>query len=248
MISIAVCDDNEITAEEVSKKAKQYCPVEAEISVFYHTKDILFSIYNENKIYNIVLMDIEFDASSGIEASKQINAWHPDCQIIYITNYPNYFSSVYETSHIFCILKKDMDIYLGMAFEKALKHLEEINKFYLIIHSKQEDIRLSQSSILYLERVMRTTMIYTTDGNYQTPEKMDSIKERLCSWFCCSHRSYIVNGRHIVNLDRHRALLSNGSSVPVSRTCYENIKRTFARCVWSEKFYSSLSEKKGGLQ
>ena len=112
MISIAVCDDNEITAEEVSKKAKQYCPVEAEISVFYHTKDILFSIHNENKIYNIVLMDIEFDASSGIEASKQINAWHPDCQIIYILQIIRIIFLLFMKLHIFSVSLRKIWIFI----------------------------------------------------------------------------------------------------------------------------------------
>ena len=42
MISIAVCDDNEITAQEISEKVKQCCPIEAEVSVFYHIKDTIF--------------------------------------------------------------------------------------------------------------------------------------------------------------------------------------------------------------
>lgn len=95
----------------------------------------------------------------------------------------------------------------------------------MIIQSKQQHIRIAQSKILYLERIMRTTNIHTADTIYQTPEKMDSLLERLCPWFCPSHRSYIVNGRHIVNLDRHHAILSNDTSVPVSRTCYESLKR-----------------------
>ena len=66
MISIAVCDDNEITAQEISEKVKQCCPIEAEVSVFYHIKDILFSIHNENKLFDIIFMDIEFDVSSLI--------------------------------------------------------------------------------------------------------------------------------------------------------------------------------------
>ena len=57
MISIAVCDDNEITAQEISEKVKQCCPIEAEVSVFYHIKDILFSIHNENKLFDIIFMD-----------------------------------------------------------------------------------------------------------------------------------------------------------------------------------------------
>ena len=93
-------------------------------------------------------MDIEFDVSSGIEASKQINAWHPDCQIIYITNYTNYFTSVYETSHIYYILKKDIDTYLSTALKKAIQQIAKINQYYLIIQSKQQHIRIAQSKIL----------------------------------------------------------------------------------------------------
>ena len=133
MLSIAVCDDNELTAQEISQKIRQYCPIEAEISVFYHTEDILFSIHNKKEHYDIIFMDIEFDVSSGIEAAKQINAWHPDCQIIYVTSHTSYFSSVYETSHIFYILKNDMDDYLEIALKKALGQLEKINQLLPIL-------------------------------------------------------------------------------------------------------------------
>lgn len=42
MISIAVCDDNEITAQEISEKVKQCCPIEAEVSVFYNKRYTIF--------------------------------------------------------------------------------------------------------------------------------------------------------------------------------------------------------------
>lgn len=87
MISIAICDDNEITTQEIAKKVEQYCPVETEFSIFHHPKDLLDSMYAKEKAYDIVLMDTEFESASGIEAVKQINAWHPDSQIIYITNH-----------------------------------------------------------------------------------------------------------------------------------------------------------------
>ena len=112
MISIAICDDNEITTQEIAKKVEQCCPVETEFSIFHHPKDLLDSMHAKEKAYDIILMDTEFESASGIEAVKQINAWHPDSQIIYITNHVTYFSSVYETSHIFYILKKDIDKYL----------------------------------------------------------------------------------------------------------------------------------------
>ena len=142
---------------------------------------------------------------------------------------------------------KDIDTYLSTALKKAIQQIAKITQYYLIIQSKQQHIRIAQSKILYLERIMRTTNIHTADTIYQTPEKMDSLLERLCPWFCPSHRSYIVNGRHIVNLDRHHAILSNDTSVPVSRTCYESLKKTFARCIWADGMYFTNEEAKGEL-
>lgn len=102
MISIAVCDDNEITAQEISEKVKQCCPIEAEVSVFYHIKDILFSIHNENKLFDIIFMDIEFDVSSGIEASKQINAGIQTVRL-YILQIIQTILPLFMRHHIFTI-------------------------------------------------------------------------------------------------------------------------------------------------
>ena len=72
MISIAVCDDNEITAQEISEKVKQCCPIEAEVSVFYHIKDILFSIHNENKLFDIIFMDPPYQLNAEKEVLTAI--------------------------------------------------------------------------------------------------------------------------------------------------------------------------------
>lgn len=50
MISIAICDDNEITTQEIAKKVEQYCPVETEFSIFHHPKDLLDSMYAKRKL------------------------------------------------------------------------------------------------------------------------------------------------------------------------------------------------------
>ena len=62
MISIAICDDNEITTQEIAKKVEQCCPVETEFSIFHHPKDLLDSMHGKEKAYDIILMDIEFES------------------------------------------------------------------------------------------------------------------------------------------------------------------------------------------
>ena len=57
MISIAICDDNEITTQEIAKKVEQCCPIETEFSIFHHPKDLLDSIHAKEKAYDIILME-----------------------------------------------------------------------------------------------------------------------------------------------------------------------------------------------
>ena len=178
---------------EISEKVKQCCPIEAEVSVFYHIKKIyyfLFIMKTSCLILSLWTSNLMFPLE--LRHQNRLTPGIQTVQIIYITNYTNYFTSVYETSHIYYILKKDIDTYLSTALKKAIQQIAKINQYYLIIQSKQQHIRIAQSKILYLERIMRTTNIHTADTIYQTPEKMDSLLERLCPWFCPSHRSYIV--------------------------------------------------------
>ena len=51
---------------------------------------------------------------TGIDAAKQINLIQPSAQIIFISSYLEYFSDVYETEHLYFVLKSQMaqrDVY-----------------------------------------------------------------------------------------------------------------------------------------
>lgn len=234
MLSIAVCEDNTITAKEISKKINEYCPVPHHIDVFTSVSTLLSAIDQNNLIIDILFMDIELGKDSGIAAAKKVNTLQPDCQIVYITNYKDYFIDVYETSHTYFILKKEMDKYIPMALQQVLKKMEEIQQLSLIIHSGKNTIRILQSKIIYMERLLRTTEIHTKDSIYKTSEKLQSLQERLCPWFVFSHRSYLVNSRHIINLDHNSIICSDDSSIPVSRNHYKEVQLAFARSVLNQ--------------
>ena len=124
MLTIAVCEDNPITSEEICQKIKQYSPMEAQIFSFSDDSDILAAVRERQFEPHIVFMDIELQGSSGIQTAKNITSLLPDCQIIYITNYVDYASQVYESSHIYFILKSQTDTYLPKALQKAIALLE----------------------------------------------------------------------------------------------------------------------------
>lgn len=234
MLTIAVCEDNPITSEEICQKIKQYSPMEAQIFSFSDDSDILAAIRERQFEPHIVFMDIELQGSSGIQTAKNITSLLPDCQIIYITNYVDYASQVYESSHIYFILKSQTDTYLPKALQKAIARLEELGRFYLAIQFGKTTARIPQKDILYMERVLRNTEIHTRETIYRTPEKLNALKDNTESWFSFSHRSFLVNCRHIVTMNRQTCTLSDGSKIPVSRTYYKELQHNFMNCVWEE--------------
>ncbi len=229
MLTIAICEDNTITAQEIRQKIGKHCPVPAEILCFSDSFDLFQAIKKKENIPDIVFMDIELKTISGIQAAKDITALLPECQIIFITNYVDYVSDVYAASHTYFILKKQMDRYLSDALTKSIRKLQELRQFHLIIQSGKDTVRLQQTDILYMERILRSTEIHTADRVFKCTEKLNSLHGRLTDWFAFSHRSFLVNCRHIVTYNHQFCTLSDGSEIPISRTYYPAIQEGFSK-------------------
>lgn len=234
MLTIAVCEDNPVTSKEICQKIDQHSPMETQIFSFSGADDILTAVREEDVRPQIVFMDIELRDSSGIQTAKEITALLPDCQVIYITNYIDYATQVYESAHIYFILKNQMDIYLPKALHRAILRLEELGRFYLTIHFGKNAARIPQKDILYMERVLRNTEIHTINSSYKTTEKLQILRDTVENWFCFSHRSFLVNCRHIITINRQSCTLSDGSKIPVSRTYYKELQQNFMNCMWEK--------------
>ena len=105
-------------------------------------------------------MDIELPEKSGIILSKEIQQTHPATQIIFITQYREYCSDVYETEHVYFIHKSDAKQYLPRAIKKAIFNLEQRKNNYLTISWNRREHNILLDDIIYMERNLRTTTIY----------------------------------------------------------------------------------------
>ena len=79
--------------------------------------------------YSIILMDIDLGENSmnGIALADQINKLCPDSQIIFISQYLQYATAVYETEHVYFIHKLQMAKYLPLALQAACRKLADRN-------------------------------------------------------------------------------------------------------------------------
>lgn len=227
MIQISICEDNPVHQEILQTTIKTYLNQPYHIDTFSSSNEFRSFSIPEKCPYDIVFMDIELGKDSGIQLAKEINHLNPDVQIIFITQYMEYVSDVYEADHIYFINKNSIDIYLPKALEKVFKKINYLKNLYFSFSWKREQFDILQKKILYFERSLRRTDIHTLDTVYCTSEKLTELIERLTPAFTICHRSFIINLNAVASIERDHAVLTNNIKIPISRSCYNDVKKNF---------------------
>ena len=227
MLKIGLCEDNEIQHNQILSFLETISLPKHTINSFYKGNDLYNSIQEavkDKEPYDIVIMDIDLPDGNGIKFSKQINVFSPHTIIIYMTSYEDYVSDVYDTEHIYFILKKNYQKYLPHALSLANEALNKQRRASLKIFWNKEEYNILQKDIFYMERQLRTTFIVTPTHIYSTSEKLEDLLIRLGETFAMSHRSFIVNLKMVQEITKDSALLVDGTSIPISRSYYKALK------------------------
>lgn len=227
MLKIGLCEDNEIQHNQILSFLETISLPKHAINSFYKGNDLCNSIQEameEKEPYDIVIMDIDLPDGNGITFSKRINVFSPHTIIIYMTSYEDYVSDVYDTKHIYFILKKNYQKYLPHALSLANEELNKQRRASLKIYWNKEEYNILQKNIFYMERQLRTTMIMTPTQTYSKSEKLADLLKRLEDSFAMCHRSYIINLKRVQEITKDSALLVDGTSIPISRRYYSAVK------------------------
>ena len=227
MLKIALCEDNKIQHNQIVSFIETISMPKHTLDSFYKGNDLFTSIQeamNNKEPYDIVIMDIDLPDGNGIKFSKRINIYSPHTVIIYMTSYEEYVSDVYDTNHIYFVLKKNYQKYLPHALSLAHEVLNKERRASLKIFWNKEEYNILVKDIFYMERKLRTTYIVTPTHIYSTSEKLEDLLKRLGETFAMSHRSFIVNLKMVQSITKKSALLVDGTSIPISRSYYKALK------------------------
>ena len=153
MLKIGLCEDNEIQHNQILSFLETISLPKHTINSFYKGNDLYNNIQEamrDKEPYDIVIMDIDLPDGNGIKFSKRINVFSPHTIIIYMTSYEDYVSDVYDTEHIYFILKKNYQKYLPHALSLANEALNKQRRASLKIYWNKEEYNILQKDIFYM--------------------------------------------------------------------------------------------------
>lgn len=227
-MNIGICDDDGnwlLRAERIIREFADRRNFSVTVECFCDKKELLDF---DERALDVLFMDIELDEDNGIELVKEVNRLWKNCQIVYLTNYLFYAVDIYQTEHIYFVLKEQFEQRVEEVFEKIGHELEQADKklLYSVIGRKQ--VLLAPQDILYFERVRRVTMIETKSGTYEIWDKLDQIIEGLPALdFVRCHISYIVYLPAVLEVETNAFLMKNGTRIPISRGYAKAVKQAF---------------------
>ena len=231
MIQIAVVEDNDVHRERLEGLIPTALREPFVISSFSDREAFLGKMEREGKVYDIVFMDIEMGGHSGIETAREALRRYPLMQVIYISQYLEYISPVYETEHLYFIYKPELEAYLEAALKKAVKAISESRSGILEVSWNKIKFYIPQEEIVYMERMLRTTVICTAKEVYKTADGLQELLEKLKGSFVRCQRSYVVNLRHVASYHSTYFEMADGKQISISRNYQDSVKKKLSEYI-----------------
>jgi len=170
------------------------------------------------------------DGENGIQLAKKLNEKVPDCRIIFLTSYIDYAPEVYETQHVWFVVKNRADEFFEQAVHKALASIAEDSTAApdIMIRENGRQILVPVRDILYIGKVGRKAQVHCADRDYyDTRRPAQLIPESLSGRFLRCHQGYWVNFQMINELDHEEFVLQGGDRIPISRTYRDAARKAF---------------------
>lgn len=224
---IAICDDEQNQIEYITSIVASWSTHEGyscEIRMFASAEAFLFE-YEEDKAYDILLLDVEMKNMNGIELAKRIRKDNNRAEIIFITSHFEFVGEGYEVDALHYLIKPISAEKLTQVLTKAAEKIS-VEPPSVVISCEGEIVKLYEADIRYVESFLHYIVIHTKDKEYKIKENISVFENRVSDDFYRIHRSYLVSLKHITRISRTSVNIGN-TELPLSRGKYDDINRAF---------------------
>ncbi len=222
---VAICDDNEADLKYIGSLAVQWASstnTQIYIDSFPSAEAFLFH-YEEQKDYDILLLDIEMNKMDGVTLAKVVRKENEWVQIVFVTGYSDYIAEGYEVSALHYLVKPVQKEKLFEVLSRATTKLKK-NEGILNLEMPDELVRLPLYEISYLE-VRQNYVTIHGKKDYTLKKPLKEFEAKLDDRFFRVGRSYMINLEYIEKITKKDVFLSEGSVIPLPRGSYEPLNR-----------------------
>ncbi len=230
MLRIAICDDTVEHGEQLARAFKtmgEELAVETEIDCYSSYGDLGKTLALGAGTYRLLVLDTAVGGEDGIEFARTWRTRGLLSEILFFSTDPDRALAAYAAYPMGYIIKPAGRSELREAFRFVARRYEK--KPSLIIkgsNGKRNGFPIDD--IIYIE-VFRTELeVHSVGGTVSCTGALGEVYERLpARQFYRSHRSFIVNLRRIVRMEKYRFLMDDGEFVSIAKNRYAEAKKAW---------------------
>ena len=238
--TIVILDDNQKNADKTKFIVYKFFQdivnsTGCEILIYNDEDKLLNEIQNKKLIPMMIFCDVDMgtDKVKGVEIAKQINLLAPRSHIVYLTNKLKYVSEIFQTEHLYYVLKDELEKKLPEIYIKMINKNKEFQKMLRIEGRKNQFIAIRYADIIYIERKGRVTFIHGNKEDWETYLSLNQLEEIIeDQGIVRCHNSYMVSMKYIKTYIRELCTMINGDKIPISRKYQPIFKTLFVS--WSK--------------
>ena len=222
---IAICDDSRTDTEytqELLKRWAEQRQTEIRSKTFVSAESFLFE-YEEDKTWDILLLDIEMGQMDGVEMARRVRRENGTVQIIFITGYSDYIAEGYDVEALHYLMKPVREERLFEVLDRAAKKLKQEERC-LNLELSGEMVRIPFYEIRYLDVHQNYVTVHAGE-DYRVKRTLSDFEKELDGRFVRAGRALILNLKYIKRVTKTEVWLSNGTVLPLPRGAYEPLNR-----------------------
>lgn len=229
MRHIVICDDEKSMRSQLCaylRRTEELTGEQFQVTCLSSGEELLTKLPAST---DILLLDIQMGAVSGMDAMRSLRQNHPELCVIFITSQVQYALEGY-TVHAFGFLKKPLQFgQFRQQLADALAHLDARQGGMLELKADGCIHRLNTRKILYISSDGHVLKVVTQQEVKYYPGKLQEMEEKLAKHgFCRCHKSFLVNFFWIREIRAAEILMQNGELIPLSRHRRKEFMQQFA--------------------
>lgn len=233
-MTICYCEDEPAQAKSLAIEIDQWAKnknIAVHTDLFESAEEYLFKA--GKSVYDVIFLDISMRGQNGMELARQIREKEEDVILVFVTSDASYVFDGYEVGAYRYLMKpvEAKKLWEILDYTRVQRAAEEEN--YILVKKDSQSVRVNLRDVLYIEAQKHYVNLCLGKAEPMTvkavfAELLQEIQEKSDT-FLATHRSYAVNIDKVVRIGRTECTLSDGSSIPVSRSFYKAVNEAFIK-------------------
>jgi len=228
-MKIGICDDERSAREMLKGKVKKLYP-KADILLYTSGEELL-----AGELPDILLLDIQMQGKSGIEAAEELRLADRQLIIIFVTAIEDYVFQAFDVDAFHYLVKPFSDEKFSEVLQKAAEKLEKPecengkpNTPSFLVTIGGTHITVNFEDIVYAEVFDRKVIIHTMDSDIEYYGKLKDLEKKAGEGFYRPHRAYLVNFNFIRKYDATTIYMKKGQAL-MAKQNYQGFVKSYLR-------------------